>query len=123
MPKCHRCNKIVGKERLVNVFVKEPVEGDPDKYIRVPKHFYQCFRCTYPKNGVWTKSIEDISGVVGKFLSEVNKLQIPESTKKMVEINCLKIQRIPHGLYYSKMDPLEEMNKQFEILLDIIQLD
>lgn len=121
MPKCLKCNKIIGPERVIHIY-KTTADGECSLVENV--HYYQCFKCRYPKNGMWTKTREDLSTTLGKFLFEVKKSnRFSATTKFQVETECLRIQRMP-GLFFNQIqqDNLETIRTAIYSLMDQIEL-
>lgn len=114
MPKCLVCNKIIPseikKERLVSVF-KTFADGSCSQLEGI--HFYQCWKHRYKRDGVWTKSREELTRVLGQFLIESKKSPFySKDSKHRIETECMRIQRITNSKHmrnaiYNLLDTVE----------------
>ncbi len=120
MPNCAKCNKLVGKHRLKTVWLIAG-ENDPKLNYKYGRTFYQCFNCTYPVDGVWTKTREDIERVIGNFLMDVKSSNSSKQIKALVETECLRIIRLPI-LYPQPSDSFTRMLNAFYHLREQIDV-
>ena len=131
MPKCHKCKR-KGITRHIYEWSPniKPETGMPGTYEEVGggpykvRTTYQCFKCTYPKYGLWSESKEGISEVIGHFMIGVKTSQyFSLSLKNKVEMECLRILRLPILFPNNGQEPdLFPMINAFYHLMDQIDI-
>lgn len=120
MPKCLKCNKIIErKNRQVTIYV---TKADGTYSILDEKIICQCWSCSHPKEGTWTKTLEGLSECLGDLLTEVKRSpHYTKPYKEQFEIACLIIQRMPYSPVNGIFN-MDNMKKAIYLLMDQVEV-